>query len=177
MNNVTQAIVADATEEQAMRQLGVGNFDVVVIAISSNFEASILATVAAKATGAQRIIAKSGNAVMARVLSAVGADEVVRPEHDMGVRLARRLTAPSIVERFGLGSNHSVVEVENKNRLEGRLAKLRLSNRFGIQVIAVHRDGDVVVSPGAEFELRHGDRIVVIGSNVALQKFKEFLGE
>lgn len=177
MNDVTQAIVADATEERAMRQLGASNFDAVVVAISSDFEANILATVAAKAAGAKRVIVKAGNQVMARVLGAVGADEVVRPEHDMGVRLAGRLTAPSIVDTFGLGPNHSVVEVENKDRLEGRLSKLRLSNRFGVQVIAVHRKGEVVVSPGADFEVQHGDRIVVIGPNVALQKLKEFLGE
>lgn len=177
MDEVTHAAVLDATDEDALRHLGVGNFDVVVVAIATDFEAGVLATLAAKAAGAARVVAKATGATAAHVLSRVGADDVVRPEHDMGVRLAQQITTPSIVDAFQLGEGHEVVEVDvgENEALHGPLAKLRLPNRYGVQVIAVTRGGELSVSPGADFEIRRGDRVVVIGSVDAVQRFESSL--
>lgn len=176
MNEVSHAVVLDATDPKALEQLGIGSFDTVVIAIGNNLEASILATVAAKSIGARRVIAKADRALSARVLTSVGADEVVRPEHDMGRRLARRLANPNIVDTLELGPHHGAAEIDVPDKLCGRLEDLRLPSRFGVQVIAVHRGDELVVSPGAEFEVKPGDRIVVIGSNQALEKLRRHLG-
>lgn len=174
VDQVAHTAIADGTDEEALRRLGVANADVVVVAIASDFEASVLATVAARAAGAQRIVAKATSVTAARVLSRVGADEVVRPEHDMGVRLAMQIATPSIVDAFKLGEGHEVVEVAIRpdSDLTGTLAKLRLRNRFGIHVIAVDRDGDLMVAPGPECELRIGDRLVVIGKVEAIERFE-----
>lgn len=177
MDRVTHAIVADATNEDALRRLGVGNFDAVIVAIGSNLEANILATVAAKSSGVKRVISKATNELEARVLDRVGADETVRPEHDMGVRLAQQLASPRIVDAFNLGEVHGVVEVEAGHKLVGRLDELRLPNRFGVSVIAVNRGGEVSVSPGASYELREGDRLVVIGGNAAIEKLRRYLAD
>lgn len=178
MDVVAHAAIVDATDEEALRRLGVGNFDAVVMAIGTNFEAGVLATVAAKAAGASRIVAKAMTATAAEVLRRVGADEVVRPEHDMGVRLAQQIATPSIVDAFALGEGHEVAEIEvgDEAMLHGRLAQLRLPNRFGVQVIAVTRDGSLQVSPGAEFEVRRGDRLVVIGAVASVRRFEAELG-
>lgn len=175
MDHVTHAVVADATNEGVLSKLGVGNFDTVIVAIGSNLEANILATVAAKASGVKRIICKATTELAARVLERVGADEVVRPEHDMGKRLGQQLASPSIVDAFNLGEVHGVVEVEAGKRLVGRLDELRLPNRFGVSVIAVNRGGEVSISPSATYELREGDRLVVIGGNPAIDKLRRYL--
>lgn len=178
MDEVADALVLDATDESALQSIGVGNFDTVVVAVASDFEAGVLATVAAKAAGASHVVVKATSATAARVLLRVGADEVVRPEHDMGVRVAERLVAPGIVDAFMLGEDHEVVEVRvgDASPLQGALRDLRLPNRFGVQVIAVDRDEDLNVSPGAEFELRTGDRVVVIGEVDALRRFEREIG-
>jgi trk system potassium uptake protein TrkA len=175
MNHVTHAAIVDATDEDALQQLGVGNFDHVIVAIGENLEANILATVAAKSSGAQHVISKASSNIAARVLSRVGADQVIRPEHDMGIRLAMQLATPSIVDAFRLGDTHGVIEIEAEGELVGRLEQLKLPNRFGVQVIAVNRDGRIEISPRADYELRPGDKIVQIGSNEAIERLRAHL--
>lgn len=175
MERVTHAVIADATDEETLRKVGVANFDTVIVAIGHDLEANILATVAAKTIGAKHVVAKAISNLGARVLAKVGADEVIRPEHDMGRRLAQQLATPSIVDAFKLGDAHGVVEVEAGTKLTGTLAHLRLPNRFGVQVIAVNRGGNVDISPGADYQLEPGDRVVIIGSNDAIARFREHL--
>ena len=165
MHQVTHAAVVDATDESALGKLGLRDFDTVIVAIGNDLEASILATVAAKAAGARYVISKADRRMTARILASVGADEVVRPEHDMGFRLARQLASPNEVAALELGPEHSVVEIETRDRLCGTLQDLELPSRFDVQVIAVHRADEIMVGPGADFEVLEGDRIVVIGRN------------
>ncbi len=175
MQQVTHAVVMDATDEEGLRKLGIRAFDTVVVAIGENLEASILATVAAKSAGARYVISKANGQLSARVLASVGADEVVRPEHDMGRRLARQLASPTEVSALELGRDHTVVEMEATKALAGTLEALRLPKKFGVQVMAVHRDDDIVVNPGADFEVRPSDRIVVLGHNDDLNRLREEL--
>lgn len=177
MDRVTHALVGDATDPELLEEVGVANFDTVVIAIGADFESNILATVAAKSAGAERVLSKAVSELGARVLSRVGADLVIRPEHDMGVRLAQQLTTPNLVDAFSLGEDHTVIEVETKEKIHGRLDELKLPNRFGIQVIAVHHDGDLIVSPGADYAVGPGDKLVLIGSKEAVAKFRDHLSD
>lgn len=174
VDKVMHAAIVDATNEDALAKFDLPAFDTVIVAIGQNLEASILATVAAKSAGARHLISKADTGLTARVLASVGADEVARPEHDMGMRLARQLATPNIVHAFELGQDHRVVEVEVSNdRLQGTLAELELPRRFGVQVIAVRRGGNLQVSPNAGFEVRAGDRLVVIGGNDSFDGFHE----
>ena len=175
MANVTQAVVADGTDERTLRDLGASNFDGVVVAIGDDLEASVLATAAAKDAGATHVVAKAPTALAERILRRVGADDVVRPERDMGVRLAQHLVTPSLVDAFQLGEAYGVMEVEATEALRGRLASLRLPNRFGVQVIAIDRSGALTVSPGADVEVLPGDRLVVVGANRAIERLRAHL--
>jgi trk system potassium uptake protein TrkA len=177
MDQVTHAAIVDATDEEALRKLGCGNFDAVIVAIGHGLEANILTTVAAKALGAKHVISKVPSELAARVLAKVGADEVIRPEHDMGVRVAKQLATPSIIDAFNLGPEHGVMEIEVQDKLTGTLEALRLRNRFGVQVIAVNRGGKVEISPHADFELRPGDTVVLIGANEAVERLRRYLSE
>lgn len=175
MHQVTHAAIVDATDEEALRKLGIGNFDYVIVAIGEHLEANILATVAAKSSGAKQVISKAPSNLAAQVLARVGADLVIRPEHDMGIRLAMQLATPSIVDAFKLGEKHGVIEIEAQRDLVGRLAQLKLPDRFGVQVIAVNRDGWLEIGPRADYELRPGDNIVLIGSNEAIARLRAHL--
>ena len=175
MNAVTHAAILDATDEGALKKLGLNTFDQVIVAIGGNFEANILATVAARNLGAKRIISKATSNIAAKVLSQVGADEVIRPEHDMGIRLAKQLATPSIVDAFNLGDDFEVIEFEAQNKLCGRLDQLKLTNRFGAQIVAVNRDGKLEVSPGADFEIRSNDKVVLIGDSKAIKSLRNYL--
>jgi trk system potassium uptake protein len=175
MTSATQVVIADGTDERALRDLGAANFDAVVVAIGNDLEASVLATAAAKDAGSKRVVAKAPTSVAERILHRVGADEVVRPERDMGVRLAQHLVTPSLVDAIPLGEDYGVVEVRATVGLAGRLSKLRLPNRFGVQVIAIDRDGRLIVSPGADFEVLEGDRLVLVGSNAATARLRDHL--
>ncbi len=176
MAHATQAVVLDAVDEETLGRLGPANFDAVVVAIGESFEGAVLAVAAAKSLGAQRIVAKATTEIAAQVLAKVGADEVVRPEHDSGVRLARHLVTPALVDAFELGENYGVVEIEAGHELVGTLAHLRLTHRFRIQVIAVARGETVTAAPRADFEVSEGDRLVVIGATADLDRFREALG-
>jgi trk system potassium uptake protein len=175
MPTVTDAMITDGTEERILRDLGASNFDAVVVAIGNDLEASVMATVAAKDAGARRVVAKAFSRMAARILTRVGADEVVLPEHDMGVRLANHLATPNLIDAFRLGDSYGVIEVTADERLDGRLARLRLPDRFGVQLIAVDRGGSLTIAPSGAFDLQRGDRLVFIGTNESIARLEGFL--
>lgn len=176
MAHTTQAVVLEAIDEETLARVGPANFDAVVVAIGESFEGAVLAVAAAKALGAPRIVAKATSELTARVLEKVGADEVVRPERDAGVRLARHLVTPSLVDAFELGETHSVAEIEAGPQLVGTLAHLRLPNRFQVQVIAVARGERITSAPKADFAVELGDRLVVLGAIGDLDRFRDAMG-
>ncbi len=176
LNLVTHAAILDATEERALRSIGVADFDVVIVAIGTDVQANILATMNAKSLGAPYVVCKAIDEMARRVLERVGADLVIRPEHDMGVRLARQIATPNIVDTLDLGSDYSIVEIEANERLRGSLKELNLSNRFGVQVIAVSRSGRIEITPRAEEELRPHDKLVLIGTSHSIDDLRRFLG-
>jgi len=177
MNLVTHAAILDATDERALRAIGVADFDEVIIAIGTDIKANILATLNAKNLGARHVVSKAIDEVAARVLEKIGADVVVRPEHDMGVRIAQRLSGVKRKDAPDLGPNTSIIEVEVNERLRGTLKELNLSNRFGVQVIAVNRGGRVEVAPRADEELRPHDTLIVVGDNHALEELTRYRGD
>ena len=177
MNLVTHAAVLDATEERALRSIGVADFDVVIIAIGADIQSNILATLNAKSLGASYVVCKAIDDTARRVLEKLGADLVIRPEHDMGVRLARQIATPNIVDTLDLGSNYAIVEIEVNDRLRGTLRDLNLTNRFGVQVIALNRAGHIEITPRAENEVHSHDKIVVIGNTHGIDELRRYIGD
>ncbi len=173
MDHVTHAIILDATEEEALGKLGLDSFDRVIVAIGNDLEASILSIVAAKNQGAKNVLSKATSETAARVMVKVGADEVVRPEHDMGVRVAKSLATPTIDDAFNLGENYEVIEFTAQRKLCGSLRDLKLANRFGVQVIAVNRGDKLTISPTADFVIDPGDNVVIIGETRAVERLRD----
>ena len=169
---VTHAVQADATDENAMRSLGIRNFDVAVVAIGE-IEASILATSVLKSLGVPYVVAKALSDLHGRVLERVGADRVVYPERDMGVRVAHNLLSGNLIDYIELAPGYSIIEVTAKEQFVGRtLGELDFRARYGIQVLALRRGSQVVVAPGADATIEAGDVLVAMGEDERLEELE-----
>lgn len=164
---------ADATDEAAARELQLQRVTCAVVAIGAeSMESSILATAVLRQIGVPQIVARSLSTLHSRVLRAVGAHQVVRPEEDMGERLARRLAQPNVLERVELGPDAEVAEVELPSEFAGKtLVEMDVRRKHGISVVAVRRGDRVIAALEGTERLEPGDILVVIGSPRAIGRF------
>ncbi|MGO0881388.1 potassium channel family protein [Clostridioides difficile] len=168
-DKVTHSLIVDVTEEQALRSLGLGNFDVAVVAIGSDIRASIMATLIAKEMGVELIICKAKDELQAKVLYKIGADRVVFPERDMGVRVAHNLVSDNILDHIELDPEYSIVEIVTPNSWVGKtLVELELRARYEITVLAIKTGKDINVTPSPDEELTSGSILVIIGQNTSI---------
>lgn len=168
---VTHAVVADTTDERALKRIGVRNFDCIIISVGDDIRTSILTTVLVKEQGAQYVIAKASDRLHARLLEKTGADKVVLPEHEAGVRLARSLVSGSIIDYLDLSDEYSINETLIPTPWIGKtLVELNVRNRFGVSVIAIRRGEDILVTLDPKAPLHTGDVLVMIGSNESLSR-------
>ena len=169
--DILHVIQADMTDEHAVTQLGVANFDCVVICIGDDIRASVLSTVLCREMGASHIVAKAHDDLHALLLKKTGADRVVQPEHDGGVRLARSLVDESFVDSLNLSDDYSVNEIGLPKNWAGKsLSQLSVRNRYGVSVIAIRRDGHLSVHVKPEQTLHEGDTLFVLGDSKSLRK-------
>ncbi len=175
---VTYAVQVDVTDEMALKDIGLSNFDTVVVSMSSNYQASIMATLIAKELGVKTVIAKAKDELHGKVLEKIGADKVIYPEQDMGVRVAHSLTSSNILDFIELSPEYGVVEItaledwENKN-----LKQIDLSKNYGINVVAIKSSRNINISPSGSDIIRNGDILVIIGSTEDLTVIEELTDE
>ena len=174
-DRVTHAVQADVTDADALNALGIRNFDVAIIAISNNMQSSIMATILAKELGVPFVLAKAQNDIHKRVLEKVGADKVVFPEREIGVRIANNLISENFVDYIELSDDYSIVEIAVLEEWIGKsLKELNMRAKYNLNVMAIRRsEDDIVITPGANEVLNEGEVLVVIGSNEKLQKFNK----
>jgi trk system potassium uptake protein TrkA len=171
---VTHAVQADATDEDAMRALGVRNADCAVVSIGQNIQASILSTLLLKGLGVPYVAAKAQNELHGRVLDKVGADRVIYPERDMGVRVARNLVSSNLLDYLELSPDYSILETVASQRVVGKtLGELNLRARHGISIIAIRRGSDINLSPGADDVILEDDTLVMMGRIDQLDKLQK----
>lgn len=168
---VTHAVQADVTDTDTLKSLGIGNFDVAVIAISQDMQSSIMATLLVKELGVNYVMAKASNDIHKKVLEKIGADRVIFPEREMGNRIATNLVSDNIMDYIELSSDYSIVEIAALDAWVGKsLVELNMRATYGINVMAIRRGGDVDISPGPQQKLKDSDVLIVIGSNADIQK-------
>ncbi|CAH2212375.1 potassium channel family protein [Tepidibacter aestuarii] len=171
---VTHAVQADAIDENTMRSLGIRNFDVAVISIGADVQSSIMATLIAKELGVRHVVCKAQNELQAKVLYKIGADRVVFPERDMGVRVAHNLVSENVLDHIELDPNYSIVEIVTPSEWIGNsLMELDLRAKYGINVMAVKHNNDIDISPAPDAKFQHGDILVVIGENTKINKISK----
>ena len=177
-DSVTHAVQMDATDESALRTLGLRNFDVAVVTIGSNIQASVMVTLLVKELGVKYIIAKGQSDLHAKVLYKIGADRVVLPEKDMGVRVAHNLVSASILDYIELSPDYSIMEMKALAEWNGKtLTELKLRSKYGINVMAIKKNDDINISPSAEEVISTEDIIVAIGSAEVLAKIEEIMSK
>lgn len=171
---VTHAVQLDATDEKALKSLGIKNFDVAIVSIGSDIQASIMITLLMKELGVKYTIAKAKSDLHSKVLYKIGADKVVLPEKDMGVRIARNLVYSNVLDYIELSPNHSIMEIESSEIWHGKTLKdINFRNKYGVNVVAVKQENDIQVSPGAEYMITPKDIIVAIGTNKQLENIQK----
>ena len=154
----------DATNIDALKQVGVDNFDTALVCIGTDFESNILTTVLLTRLGVKRIIAKARTTMQREILMRVGAHEVILPEHEAGVRLARKLAAGHFVDYLEVSDEVGVVELVAPSSLWGKsLAESNLRQRYSLTVMAIRRGEELFISPSSSFEIEAEDILVVLG--------------
>ena len=173
-DQVTHAVQADATDENSIKSLGIRNFDVAVVTIGSNIQSSILVTLMLKELGINYVVAKAQNELHAKVLYKIGADRVVFPEREMGVRVAHNLVSSNIMDYIELAPEYSIVEIVALDEWVGKsLRELNMRSKYGINVMAIKRGPDIDISPRATDLIEEDDVLVVIGHNDDIQKIEK----
>ena len=162
----SSAIELDSTKPNALKEAGIFEFDTVIVSIGNYIQESIITTLNVKEGGVPNVVAKASSEVHCKLLKRVGADHVVFPEYEAGCALARTLTKPSILERFDLDPDNSIVELIVPDEFHGKnIAELQLRNRFGVNVLAVSEGGKFLINPDPSKRLQKGSIMAVIGSN------------
>ncbi|MEZ0482478.1 TrkA family potassium uptake protein [Planococcus sp. SSTMD024] len=170
----TQAVVADTTDESVLKSLGVRNFEQVIVAIGENIQASILTTLMLKEIGVKKITVKAQNDYHAKVLHKIGADKVVHPERDMGIRIAHNILSNNVLDYLELSDEHSIMEIKANEKLAGyTLIELDIRAKYGINIVAIKRGDDIIVSPQADMEIEQGDILIIIGSDADINRFEK----
>lgn len=171
---VTNALIADASEERVLQQLGVSNFDCVVIAMGDDLRASVLTTVVCKEQGAKKIVAKAYDSLHAKVLLKTGADVAILPERESGRRLAHSLVHTSVLEYIELSDTYSISEMRLPAQWAGKsLRELDVRAKYQVSILAVKRKGKLELTLDAGFFLHEGDLLVVLGENVHLSALEK----
>ncbi len=176
---VTQAVCLDATDEKALKAVGIEQIDVAVVSVGGNVEASILIALLLKEIGIKEVIAKSVTPQQGKVLEKIGVDKIIFPERDMGERLANALTSPKVTDYLRLSSNCSIIEITPPKDFIGKTLKaLNIRTKYQLNIVAIKRKnakGEEIanVVPVAEEKIREGDRLLVAGANEAIEKLKK----
>lgn len=172
MEFATHAVEADAMDETVLKALGIRNFDVVIVAIGENLQSNILTTILLKEMGVKKIVAKAQDELHGRVLEKIGADLVVYPERDMAIKIANSLSSNSIMDYIEVSPLYSLVELHTPRQFINKtLAESNIRHKYGISILAIKRNTEVIVSPLANEKILLGDDLVVLGKDEAIQRF------
>jgi len=173
IDTVTHAVQANSTDEDALKALGIRNFDVVIVAIGQDIQSSILTTLILKELGVPMLITKAQNELHGKVVKKIGADKVIFPERDMGQRVAHHLISSNILDFIELSEDYSILEIIATKQMAGKnLRQLDIRAKFGCNVIALKSSDKMNIAPHAEDVIKENDILVVVGDNQHLQNFE-----
>ncbi len=168
----TQAVVADTTDESVIKSLGLWNFEHVIVAIGEDIQSSILTTLILKELGVPQITVKAQNDYHEKVLRKIGADFVVHPERDMGIRIANNMLSNNVLDYLELSDEHSIMEIRVSDRIAGRsLVDLDIRAKYDINIVGIKRGEQILISPSPTDPILIGDILLVIGADVDINRF------
>ena len=164
---------ADITDPEVIKQLGISNVDVVIVAMANNLEASVMSVILCKEAGVKMVIAKCADEMQGKILCKVGADKVVYPESESGVRLAKNLLSAGMVDLIDLSEDISVIEIPVREKWVGKtLIELDLRKKYAINIIAIRNGEDILVNIDPNVQLSSEMQLVVIINKTNINKLK-----
>ena len=164
---------ADVTDAEVISRLGIGNIDTVIVCMASNLEASVMAVTLCKEVGVRTVIAKCANEMQKKILIRVGADQVVFPENESGIRLAKNLLSSGFIDMISLSKDVSMVEIEVKDEWCGKnLIELNFRKKYGFNIVAIKKGEKVNVNINPEQVLDAESSLIVIANKAKLGKLK-----
>ena len=171
---VTHAIQADATDEKSLNALGIKNFDVAVVTMGENMQASILITMMCKELGVNFVLAKAQNELHAKILRKTGADKVVFPERDMGMRVAHKLADSSVLDYVEIADDLRIIDIEAIDAWVGKdLSGLNFRQKYNVNVIAIKKPSkEINTSPYGADIIENGDMLIVAGNKESISKLE-----
>ncbi len=170
----THAVVANATDENTLLSLGIRNFEHVIVAIGDNIQASILCTLLLKELKVKQVWVKAQNQYHHKVVEKIGADRIIHPEHDMGVRIAHYLASEKIIDYIELSPEFSIMELMATHKVSYQtIAELDIRAKYGCTVLGLKRGEEVIISPTPTQLILEKDILILIGSNKDLQRYQE----
>ena len=171
--DVTHALQLDAADEEALRSAGAGDFSTAIVAISTDAEPSIFATMVLKRLGVRTVIAKAGSLLHGEILARVGADRVVFPERETGLRLAHSFNVPHVIDYLDVAPNFGIEKIRPPKSFVGKtLGELDLKQRLGLTPIVLRRGQQVFVNPAREERVTEGDELILIGRDEKLEQLR-----
>ncbi|WP_135504230.1 potassium channel family protein [Roseovarius aestuariivivens] len=172
VDQLSQALIVDATDEEALREAGVGECDVALVAIGEDLEASLLAAVNCKLVGAGEVWAKAFSRTHHRILSRIGVDRVIHPEVEIGQRIAQVLHNPLVRDYVSLGNGYHVVRFRMPESLEGKaLSELAHTEEHELRCVGVMRGTEFIGRDGMDCELAADDLLLLLGKRDDLRDF------
>lgn len=170
-DQVTHAYVGDITDEAALKEAGVADCDVAIVAESSNMESNIIAAQICKSLGIQKVICKAQNTLHGKILSKLGVDEIVFPEQDTAIKLVNRLTSQGVLDYFDIGKNVAIIGTKPLERWVNRtIADLDLRSKHNVTVLAIRRGDSNIVIPPPNTVVQKDDILVLFGQEDSLKK-------
>src|SRR5699024_10246826 len=175
-NIATHSIILDATNEEALKEIGIQEVDHVIVAIGDDIQASILTTVILSDLKVKKITVKAMDDYHEKILRKIGADHIVHPERDMGKRIAHSLMSNNILDYLELSEHHSIVEIKASHKMIGKnLIELDVRKNYGCNVVGIKRGTSMNVSPTATDTITPEDILIIIGSNEDIDKLEKDL--
>lgn len=175
-NLVDNALILDATDENALKEIGASNFDIAFVAIGTNIQASIMATLNLKELGVKKIIAKALNKNHGKVLTKIGADQVIYPEEHMGHRIAMLALEPNLMEHMRFSKDFLLVEFKAPaSFLSKNLMELSVRDSYNINIVGIKKlNGELNSSPRATSVIEKGDTLLVITDAKTARELESF---
>lgn len=166
VESATHVVQADLSDESALGRFGLGNFDVVILAMGEDFEASLIATMVAKEQGAGQVIVKAQTRRQKRILQNIGADEVILPEHEMGAKLARRLAGSNIMDILEESDFYTITEMRPLPEWVGKTVRgADIRRKHGFTILAVRRGDSMIIPISPDTAIDSQDILIVLSEN------------
>jgi len=168
-SDISETLILDANDLEALEQADIPAFHTVIVAIGSDFEANALVTSSLKAMGVPYVISQAKSNRHREILTRIGADRVIIPDEETGIRLADELSTPGLLYSLPLSADYNLIEIKATEELIGE--RVELGDRYNVIILLILRGTDLIVTPEKDFLIQSGDILIVLGEKRALTEF------